>query len=157
MVWKLGKLQSVYNELWFYVEPYLTPCTSFVLGLLIFKWWLNDSTETFLLDDSFIILKHNVFTDRAPCTKLHKREQKDKTQTLAEFPDHLSILTMVQHSKHTKYVQHNKAFKFQQRLDFKRYTFCVQSVPKKATHIATQISHSNYLPCVEYLEFYANW
>ena len=37
MVWKLSKLQSGYNELCVYVEPYLTPCTSFVLGLLIFK------------------------------------------------------------------------------------------------------------------------
>jgi hypothetical protein len=37
MVWKLSKLQSGYNELGFYVEPYLTPCTFFVLGLLIFK------------------------------------------------------------------------------------------------------------------------
>jgi hypothetical protein len=37
MVWKLSKLQSGYNELCVYVQPYLTPCTSFVLGLLIFK------------------------------------------------------------------------------------------------------------------------
>jgi hypothetical protein len=37
MVWKVSKLQSGYNELCVYVEPYLTPCTSFVLGLLIFK------------------------------------------------------------------------------------------------------------------------
>jgi hypothetical protein len=37
MAWKLSKLQSGYNELCVYVEPYLTPCTSFVLGLLIFK------------------------------------------------------------------------------------------------------------------------
>ena len=37
MVWKLSKLQSGYKELCVYVEPYLTPCTSFVLGLLIFK------------------------------------------------------------------------------------------------------------------------
>jgi hypothetical protein len=42
-----------------------------------------------LLDDSFIILKYNVFIDRAPCTKLHKREQKDRTKTLAEFPNHV--------------------------------------------------------------------
>jgi hypothetical protein len=33
MVWKVGKLQSGYNELCVYVEPYLTPGTSFVLGL----------------------------------------------------------------------------------------------------------------------------
>jgi hypothetical protein len=39
MVWKLSKLQSGFNELGSYVEPYLTPtpCTYFVLGLLIFK------------------------------------------------------------------------------------------------------------------------
>ena len=37
MVWKLSKLQSGYNELGVYVEPYPTPCTSFVLDLLIFK------------------------------------------------------------------------------------------------------------------------
>jgi hypothetical protein len=48
--------------------------------------WL---TETLLLDDSLIILKYNVFIDRAPCTKLHKREQKDRTKTLAEFPNHV--------------------------------------------------------------------
>jgi hypothetical protein len=41
------------------------------------------------LDDSFIILKYNVFIDRAPCTKLHKREQKDSTKTLPEFPNHV--------------------------------------------------------------------
>jgi hypothetical protein len=41
--------------------------------------WL---TETLLLDDSPIILKYNVFIDRAPCTKLHKRKQKDRTKTL---------------------------------------------------------------------------
>jgi hypothetical protein len=48
--------------------------------------WL---TETLLLDDSLIILKYNVFIDRAPCKKLHKREQKDRTKTLAEFPNHV--------------------------------------------------------------------
>jgi hypothetical protein len=42
------------------------------------------------LDDSFIILKYNVFIDRAPCTKLHKREQKDSTKTLPEFPNHVT-------------------------------------------------------------------
>ena len=42
-----------------------------------------------LLDNSFIILKYNGFSDRAPCTKLHKDEQKDRTKTLAEFPDHI--------------------------------------------------------------------
>jgi hypothetical protein len=46
-------------------------------------------TETLLLDDSLIILKYNVFIDRAPGTKLHKREQKDRTKTLAEFPGHV--------------------------------------------------------------------
>jgi hypothetical protein len=46
-------------------------------------------TETLLLDDSLIILKYNVFIDRAPCTKLHKREQKDTTKTLGEFPNHV--------------------------------------------------------------------
>ena len=25
----------------------------------------------------------------SPCTKLHKVEQKDRTKTLAEFPDHI--------------------------------------------------------------------
>jgi hypothetical protein len=30
-----------------------------------------------------------VFIDRAPGTKLHKREQKDRTKTLAEFPNHV--------------------------------------------------------------------
>jgi hypothetical protein len=31
------------------------------------RYWMNES---------FIILKYNVFIDYAPCTKLHKREQK---------------------------------------------------------------------------------
>jgi hypothetical protein len=35
MVWKLSKLQSSFNELEFYVKPYLTPCTSFVKFKLI--------------------------------------------------------------------------------------------------------------------------
>jgi hypothetical protein len=30
MVWKLSKLQSGFNELGCYVEPYLAPCISFV-------------------------------------------------------------------------------------------------------------------------------
>ena len=37
MVWKLGKLQSAYNELGFDVETVLTVHKSFVLRLLIFK------------------------------------------------------------------------------------------------------------------------
>jgi hypothetical protein len=50
---------------------------------------MNDWTETLLLDDSFIILKYNVFIDRGPCTKLHKRKQKDRTKTSVEFPNHV--------------------------------------------------------------------
>jgi hypothetical protein len=44
MVWKLSKLQSSFNELEFYVKPYLTSCTSFVLSLLIFKYhgWMTE-------------------------------------------------------------------------------------------------------------------
>ena len=42
-----------------------------------------------LLDNSFIILKYNGFSDRGPCTKLHKVKQKDRTKTLAESPDHI--------------------------------------------------------------------
>ena len=49
-----------------------------------------------LLDNSFIILKYNVLSDRAPCTKLHKVEQKDRTKTLAEFPDHILNDYMIQ-------------------------------------------------------------
>ena len=30
-----------------------------------------------------------MFSDRAPCTKLHKVEQKDRTKSLAEFLDHI--------------------------------------------------------------------
>jgi hypothetical protein len=30
-----------------------------------------------------------VLIDHAPCTKLHKREQKDRTKTLPEFPNHV--------------------------------------------------------------------
>jgi hypothetical protein len=86
MVWKLSKLQSGYNELGFYVEPYII-CFRFINIEIA---WLNDWTETLLLDDLFIILNYNVFIDRALCTKLHiKREQKDRTKTLAEFPNHV--------------------------------------------------------------------
>ena len=42
-----------------------------------------------IMDNSFIIIKYNGFSDRAPCTKLHKGEQKDRTKTLAEFPVHI--------------------------------------------------------------------
>jgi hypothetical protein len=40
MVWKLTKRQSSFNELGFYVEPYLTSCTSFVLAwiVLVLTW-----------------------------------------------------------------------------------------------------------------------
>jgi hypothetical protein len=38
---------------------------------------MTELKRCYILDDSFIILKYNVFIDRAPCTKLHKREQKD--------------------------------------------------------------------------------
>ena len=31
----------------------------------------------------------SVTVHRAPCTNLHKDEQKDRTKTLAEFPDHI--------------------------------------------------------------------
>ena len=30
-----------------------------------------------------------MFSDRTPCTKLHKGEQKERTKILAEFPDHI--------------------------------------------------------------------
>ena len=39
---------------------------------------MSDWTKTLLLDNSFIILKYNVFSDRALCTKLHKGEHKDR-------------------------------------------------------------------------------
>ena len=40
-----------------------------------------------------------VNSDRAPCTKLHKVEQKDRTKTLAEFPDHiLNDYVYIQHT-----------------------------------------------------------
>jgi hypothetical protein len=48
MVWKLGKLQSGYNEVGFYVESNLTPCTSFVL--LRFINQLNSTSEWLDLD-----------------------------------------------------------------------------------------------------------
>ena len=38
------------------------------------------------MDNSFIVLKYNA---QWPCTKLHKGKQKDRTKTLAEFPDHI--------------------------------------------------------------------
>ena len=41
------------------------------------------------MDNSFIILKYNGFSDRAPHTKFHKGEQKDRTKTLVEFPDYI--------------------------------------------------------------------
>ena len=48
--------------------------------------WLNWNVA---IGDSFIILKYNVFIDRALCTKPHKREQKDITKTLPDFPNHV--------------------------------------------------------------------
>ena len=40
-----------------------------------------------LLDNSFIILKYNGFSDRAQ--NCMKGEQNDRTKTLAEFRDHI--------------------------------------------------------------------
>ena len=39
-----------------------------------------------------LINSRSLILDRAPCTKLHiqyKGEQRDRTKTLAEFPDHI--------------------------------------------------------------------
>ena len=48
------------------------------------------------MDNSLIILKFNGFSNSAPCTKLHKGEQKDRTKTLSEFPDYGTIETLKQ-------------------------------------------------------------
>jgi hypothetical protein len=66
-----------------------------------------------------IILKYNVFIDRAPYTKLHKREQKDRTKTLVEFSNHVLKDYMDKRKHHYTDVKcnasfdwHNKAFRF---------------------------------------------
>jgi hypothetical protein len=49
--------------------------------------WL---TETLLLDDSLIIYWNTMCSLTVyRARKLHKREQKDRTKTLAEFPNHV--------------------------------------------------------------------
>ena len=109
----LGKIEvSSSNELWLNIEPYLTPCTSSVLGLLIFKctvsavepkrcYWINSSLYTTMQS----------FSDGASCTTLYKGEQKDRTKTLAEFPDHW--MTMGSRFFSAAYILYNKDIKFQ--------------------------------------------
>ena len=80
MVWKLGYLQSADNELRFDVETVLTVYKSSVFRLLIFKQhgWAIKPKRCYWIQ-----------WVQSPCTKLHKVEQKDRTKTLAEFPDHI--------------------------------------------------------------------
>ena len=86
MVWKLGELQSVYNELQFNVET-ASPCTNLLkFCWLIFQQYvpLSNSAMRRYWTIASLYQKFIVFT-------VHKHEQKDKTKTLVKFPDHVFI------------------------------------------------------------------
>ena len=88
MVWKLGKLQSAYNELQFNVET-ASPCTN----LLKFCWLIfqQHGWEIQQCDTIGRLLHYTKNSLSSPCTGQHKHEQKDKTKTLVKFPDHIFI------------------------------------------------------------------
>ena len=56
------------------------------ISVLISFVFSHELLMSLRLDNSFIILKYNVFSDRACIYK-----QKDRTKTLAEFPDRISL------------------------------------------------------------------
>ena len=88
MVWKLGKLQSAYNELQFNVET-ASPCTN----LLKFCWLIFQQHGWVIQQCDAIgrLLHYTKNSLSSPCTSQHKHEQKDKTKTLVKFPDHIFI------------------------------------------------------------------
>ena len=65
-----------------YVQPYLTPCTSFVLALLIFKCTVQRLNRNVAIGYFFRSTK--IQWVQWPCINLYLR-----TKTLAEFPDHI--------------------------------------------------------------------
>ena len=70
MVWKPGELQSVYNELLFYVEL-ASPCTNLLkFCLLIFHSTVECFSEATLLDDCFIIPKIHCLHRAQVCINL---------------------------------------------------------------------------------------
>ena len=88
MVWKLGKFQSVYNELRYYVES-ASPCTNLLkFCLLIFQQYGWVIQQGYPIGWLLHYAKNSL---SSPCTSLHKLEQKHKTKTLVKFPDHISI------------------------------------------------------------------
>ena len=88
MVWKLGELQSVYNELHFNVET-ASPCTN----LLKFCWLIFRQYGWVIQQCDAIrrLLHYTKNSLSSTCTSQHKHEQKDKTKTLFKFPDHVFI------------------------------------------------------------------
>ena len=87
MVWKLGELQSVYNELRFNVET-ASPCTN-----LLKLCWLTFHQHGWVIRrcDAIGRLLHTKYSLSSPCTSQHKHEQKDKTNTFVKYPDHIFI------------------------------------------------------------------
>ena len=91
MVWKLGELQSVYNELQFNVET-ASPRTN----LLKFCWLVFQQYGWVIQQCDAIgrLLHYTKNSLSSPCTSQHKHEQKDKTKTLVKFPDH-ALFTLI--------------------------------------------------------------
>ena len=87
IVWKLSELQSVYNELRFYVEL-ASPRTNLLkFCLLIFQLYTVERFgEATLVDDCFIA--PNVHCLHRAQVK-HKHEEKDRAKTLSESPGHI--------------------------------------------------------------------
>ena len=72
-----------YNELRYYVEM-ASPCTDLLKFCLLILQQRGDAIGRLLHYAAKNLLS-------SPCTSLNKHEQKDRTKTLAEFPDHVSI------------------------------------------------------------------
>ena len=88
IVWKMGKLQSAYNELRFNVET-ASPCTN----LLKFCWLIFQKCGWVIQQcDATGRLRHYTKnSSSSPCKSQHKHEQKDKTKTLVKFSDYVFI------------------------------------------------------------------
>ena len=89
MVWKLGELQSVYDELQFNVEtasPYVHKSFEIVLINISTVRLSNSAVRRYCTTAHYT--KNSL---SSPCTSQHKHEQKDKTKTLVKFPHHVFI------------------------------------------------------------------
>ena len=94
MVWKLGKFQSVYNELRYYVES-ASPCTNLLkFCRLIFQQYGRVIQAT-LLVDCFIMLKIHCLHRAQVCINLNKNIEQRRWlsfQTISRLTmSHISL------------------------------------------------------------------